>query len=58
MFFFSEFSCTNLIFFFFLMAYSWCSFGGKNVYVITDEMKNVKKKEFKVDKMDVAKDDI
>jgi hypothetical protein len=40
------------------MAYSWCSFGGKNVYVITDEMKNVKKKEFKVDKMDVAKDDI
>jgi hypothetical protein len=30
-----------------LVAYSLCNFGEKNVYVITYEMKNVKKKEIK-----------
>jgi hypothetical protein len=29
------------------VAYSLCNFGEKNVYVITYEMKNVKKKEIK-----------
>ncbi len=45
MFFLGEFFCTNLKKN--LVAYSLCNFGEKNVYMVTYEMKNVKKKKTK-----------